>query len=189
MLTKGHDFQHVTQVVVLNVDAQLVSHDFRASERLYATLTQVIGRAGRGGQASDVWIETRFPAHALYGALLRANFADFADGLLTERAAAQLPPAVFHVLLTAESRVMQAALDLLRDVRDGALQDAAPQVRVYDPVPMTLAKRADVYRAQLLLEASHRQALHRALDEIAPGITVGRRPAVRLRIEVDPLEI
>src|SRR5262249_8779454 len=49
MIAKGHDFQRVTVVGVLNADAQLMSHDFRAAERLFATLLQVAGRAGRAG--------------------------------------------------------------------------------------------------------------------------------------------
>ena len=48
MIAKGHDFQRVSVVGVLNADAQLVSPDLRAEERLFATLMQVAGRAGRG---------------------------------------------------------------------------------------------------------------------------------------------
>ena len=54
MIAKGHDFQRVALVVVLNPDGQLASHDFRAPERLFSTLVQVAGRAGRGGHASRV---------------------------------------------------------------------------------------------------------------------------------------
>ncbi|HKU01160.1 MAG TPA: primosomal protein N', partial [Paraburkholderia sp.] len=49
MIAKGHDFQRVSLVGVLNADNALFSHDFRASERLFAQLMQVSGRAGRAG--------------------------------------------------------------------------------------------------------------------------------------------
>ncbi len=62
MIAKGHDFQRVSLVVVLNPDGQLASHDFRAPERLFATLLQVSGRAGRAGLRSRVLVQTRFPA-------------------------------------------------------------------------------------------------------------------------------
>jgi primosomal protein N' (replication factor Y) len=190
MLTKGHDFRRVSVVVVLNADTQLVSHDFRATERLFATLTQVIGRAGRAGLASRALIETRFARHPLLAALAANDYAAFADGVLRERQAAQLPPAVFQALVGAESRTMEAALGFLREIKAQLIGRAASlAVKVYDPVPMTLSRRAGVFRAQLLLESAARGALHALAREVDPESTKGLRPAVRLRIEVDPQEI
>jgi len=80
MIAKGHDFQRVSLVVVLNADAQLVAADFRAPERLFATLLQVAGRAGRAGHASRVLVQTRYPAHPLLQALARADYAGFRTG-------------------------------------------------------------------------------------------------------------
>lgn len=188
MLTKGHDFRRVSTVVVLNVDTQIISHDFRAAERLFATLTQVIGRAGRAGQKSQILIETRFPQHAIFKALARSDYAAFADGLLAERQQAHLPPYVYQALINAESKTLVAAMTLLKDLKQ-ELQEVADEVRVYDPVPMALAKRANIYRAQLLLESKRRSALHALLEKIDPAFAKGRRPAVRMRIEVDPQEI
>lgn len=204
MLTKGHDFRRVSTVVVLNADAQLVSHDFRATERLFATLTQVIGRAGRSGAASRALIETRFPRHPLLAELAAGDYAAFANRVLRERQAAQLPPAVFQALVATESRSMEAALTLLRELRAalvGTLNTSntsetrelselpVSPVTLYDPVPMALSRRAGVFRAQLLAESESRAALHALLKTINPAMTQKRRPAVRLRVEVDPLEI
>ena len=66
MIAKGHDFKRVSLVVVLNADAQLMSPDVRAEERLYATLMQVAGRAGRAERAGRVMIQTRYPNHPVY---------------------------------------------------------------------------------------------------------------------------
>ncbi|EQD32566.1 Primosomal protein n, partial [mine drainage metagenome] len=63
LLVKGHDFPDLSLVVVLNADQSLFSSDFRASERLYAQLLQVAGRAGRAEKAGQVWIETDYPGH------------------------------------------------------------------------------------------------------------------------------
>ncbi len=188
MLTKGHDFRRVSTVVVLNVDAQIVSHDFRAAERLFATLTQVIGRAGRAGQKSQILIETSFARHPLFGALAHGDYAAFADAVLAERRHARLPPYVYQALINAESSTLAAAMTLLQELTQ-TFEGRAPEVVAYDPVPMALSKRANVYRAQLLLESGRRSALHALLDQIDPALTKGRRPAVRMRIEVDPQEI
>ena len=116
MIAKGHDFRNVALVVVLNADSQLASHDFRASERLFATLVQVIGRAGRSGRASRALLQTRFPQHPLFAALARHDYAAFADALLAERGRAGMPPATHQALLTAEARDdWTTAIAFLRD--------------------------------------------------------------------------
>ncbi len=69
MLAKGHDFPNLTLVGVIDTDSALHSPDFRASERLFAQLMQVAGRAGRADKAGQVIIQTQFPDHALFNAL------------------------------------------------------------------------------------------------------------------------
>ena len=65
MLAKGHDFKNLTLVAAINVDAALFSSDFRASERLFAQLMQVSGRAGRTAKPGEVLVQTRKPDHPL----------------------------------------------------------------------------------------------------------------------------
>jgi primosomal protein N' (replication factor Y) len=189
MITKGHDFRRVSLVVVLGADAQLVSHDFRAPERLFATLVQVAGRAGRSGLPSRALVQTRFAAHPLFEALARYDYPGFARSQLEQRRAARLPPFAAQALLTVEGKSMPQALDFLAAAR--ALPAEAP-VRCYDPVPMPLAQLASVCRAQLLVEADRRSHLQRFLAEWLPAVRAlaqTRRPQPRWQIDVDPLEI
>lgn len=186
MIAKGHDFQRVTLVVVINPDSQLVSHDFRASERLFATLMQVAGRAGRGEHAGRIIVQTRFPHHPLFAALARQDYAAFADTVLAERRAAHMPPLVHQALLTSEARTMPQALRGLAAARDVAPDD--PEVRMFDPVPRALARLAGVQRAQLLVESERRASLQEFLKQWLPSVR-GLKPALRCQIEVDPLEI
>ncbi|HYM47010.1 MAG TPA: primosomal protein N' [Burkholderiaceae bacterium] len=191
MISKGHDFQRVSLVVVLNPDGQLASHDFRAPERLFSTLMQVAGRAGRAGLPSKVLVQTRFAQHPLFAALARHDYAQFAQQQLAERAAAQMPPITHQALLTAEARTMEAALGFLRNARAAVLPElaaVAPRVRLFDPVPMTLQRLAGVARAQLLIEADQRTHLHALLGAWLTALRA-QRTAVRWNIEVDPAEL
>ena len=103
MLAKGHDFPKLTLVGVAGADAALFAADFRAPERLFAQLMQVGGRSGRAALAGEVLIQTEYPDHPLYRALVRHDYAAFAAAQLAEREQAGFPPYVFQALLRAEA--------------------------------------------------------------------------------------
>ncbi|MCA8479191.1 MULTISPECIES: primosomal protein N' [Burkholderia] len=189
MIAKGHDFQRVSLVGVLNADTALFSHDFRASERLFAQLMQVSGRAGRAGLPGEVLVQTRYPRHALYHALARQDYVGFANSTLGERRDAHLPPFVYQALLRAEARTLDAALAFLQQAA-AALPGlpGADRVTVYDAVPMTIVKVANVHRAQLLLESASRAALQHALRAWQPELRA-LKGVLRWSVEVDPLDI
>jgi primosomal protein N' (replication factor Y) len=189
MIAKGHDFQRVTLVGVLNADTALFSHDFRASERLFAQLMQVSGRAGRAGLPGEVLIQTRYARHALYHALARQDYVGFANSTLGERRDAHLPPFVYQALLRAEGRTLEAALEFLQQAAAAfAPLPGADRVTVYDAVPLTIVKVYHVHRAQLLLESASRSALQTALRAWQPALRA-LRGVLRWSVEVDPLDI
>jgi len=189
MIAKGHDFQRVSLVGVLNADTALFSHDFRASERLFAQLMQVSGRAGRAGLPGEVLVQTRYPRHALYHALGRHDYVGFANSTLTERRDAQLPPFVYQALLRAEGRTLEAALAFLQQAAAGlAGIAAAERVTVYDAVPLTIVKVMHVHRAQLLVESASRAALQATLRAWQPLLR-SLKGVLRWSLEVDPLDI
>ena len=194
MVAKGHDFHNLGFVGVLNADAMLFSHDFRAPERLFSQLMQVAGRAGRRGSGADVYIQTGYPEQPVYQALVRHDYAGFAAYALDERRSAGLPPFAFQALLTAESRELATAVTFLSEARDlpTARSDlpGAEQVMVYDPVPLRVVKVADQERAQLLVESDSRPALQAFLRAWAPCLAdLPGAARVRWQLEVDPLEI
>ncbi|MEX3935944.1 primosomal protein N' [Paraburkholderia phymatum] len=189
MIAKGHDFRRVSLVGVLNADTALFSHDFRASERLFAQLMQVSGRAGRAGLPGEVLVQTRYARHALYHALARHDYIGFANSTLAERRDAHLPPFVYQAMLRAEGRTLDAALTFLQQAA-AALADvpAAARVTVYDAVPLTVVKVMHVHRAQLLVESASRAALQATLRAWQPSLRA-IKGVLRWSIEVDPLDI
>ncbi|HJV52966.1 MAG TPA: primosomal protein N', partial [Noviherbaspirillum sp.] len=185
-----HDFRNLTLVGILNPDTALFSHDYRAGERLFAQLMQVAGRAGRagqkeGGSISEVWIQTRYPHHPLYAAVMAHDYDRFAGGLLEERQQAGLPPFLYQALLRAEARELQTALDFLTQAAE-CMQH--PGIVINDPIPMTMTRVANVDRAQLLIESASRPALQAFLKE---WLAMLREMKTRAKwsLEVDPVDI
>jgi primosomal protein N' (replication factor Y) len=200
MITKGHDFRRITLVAAVNPDSSLFSSDFRAPERLFSLLMQAAGRAGRDAAqaaASEMWVQTWHPTHAIYAALRQHDYETFAASQLKEREMAGLPPWAHLAMLRAEAHTVEAARDFL----DAAAElvpamDGADQVLVYPAVPMSVARVANVERMQMLIESPSRGALQKVLSQWLPAMHVLRssRKAAEQRIlrwavDVDPLSI
>jgi primosomal protein N' (replication factor Y) len=187
ILAKGHDFEGVSLVGVLNSDAALYSTDFRASERLFAQLIQVAGRAGRGAIPGEVLVQTEFPEHPLYRALCRHDFDALARDLLEERRIAGFPPFVHQALLRAEAARAGPVLEFLGRARElGA--GSGPAVLLFEPVPALLPRLAGMERAQLLVQSASRTRLQAFLEDWRPRIAQLAERRVRWWLDVDPLE-
>jgi primosomal protein N' (replication factor Y) len=187
MLAKGHDFPNLTQVIILDIDQSLLSTDYRALERMGQLLVQVAGRAGRAEKPGQVILQTSQPEHPLLHQLVGQGYVPFARQLLEERKRWGFPPYGYQALIRASSASsMEKALNFLQYIN----QLLIPQeIQRLGPTPAPLEKRANRYRAQLLLGSPQRLTLHTALNTLIqqekqlPG-----RSAVRWSIDVDPIE-
>ena len=195
MVAKGHDFRKLGLVCVLNADAMLFSSDFRAPEKLFAQLAQVSGRAGRHVAGGEVLIQTAYPEQAVYQALIRHDYDTFANASLEERKITHLPPFSHQVLISAQAKTVNQAMQFLLEARQ--LLASQPQlagfqaaINMYDPVPLRIVRVAHVERAQLLVESASRPVLQAFLGHWLPLVQeIGKRHRIRYFTEVDPLEI
>jgi primosomal protein N' (replication factor Y) len=186
LLAKGHDFPSLTLVGVLNADSALVSTDYRAPERLFSVLSQVAGRAGRRDRPGEVLVQTLFPRHPLFAALERHDFAGFADAQLEERRAAGFPPFLFEAALRAEAPKLETAIGFLKQAKEVVRPGDA--ISVFDPVPHILTRRANLERAQLVIQSASRQALQDYLRQLSEHLFESAPRHVRWHIDVDPIE-
>jgi len=186
LLAKGHDFPQLTLVCVLDADNALFSTDYRATERLFSTLVQVAGRAGRREEPGEVRVQTRYPAHPLFSALERHDFAGFAASLLAEREASGFPPFVFELALRAEATKLDAALEFLREAK--RLVAPPGPVEAYDPVPLIITRRAGLERAQLIAQSRSRRALQQYARDLRETLQALPGRQVRWHLDVDPIE-
>ena len=134
-------------------------------------------------------IQTQFPEHPLYAALVRHDYPAFAASQLEERYQAGFPPYAYQAMLRAEAPLMADAVAFLATARAWPDATQHPDVMLYDPVPMRLARLANLERAQLLVESTSRRALHAFMNPWRNALEAIRAPArLRWHLEVDPLE-
>jgi primosomal protein N' (replication factor Y) len=188
MLAKGHDFPNLTLVGVIDTDNALHSPDFRASERLFAQLMQVAGRAGRADKAGQVIIQTQFPDHVLFNALRSQDYVSYANAMLQEREQMLFPPYVYMALLRAEAndyRLVQQFLNYAFEFARGL----SKEVVTYDPIRPQMERLKGMERGHVLMQASNRNGLQKLLKKLVSqlrGKTIATK--VRWSIDVDPLE-
>lgn len=186
LLAKGHHFERVTLVGVLNADAGLFSADYRAPERLFAQLQQVAGRAGRADLPGEVFIQTRSPLHPLYTALEQQDYEGYARQLLEERRIAGFPPFIHEAALRAYAPEMESSLAFLANAISLAPQVPEP-LTIYDPAPASMPKLASLQRAQLLVQSRSRPALQDFLRNWNMSLCA-YQTRVRWHFDVDPIE-
>ena len=190
MLTKGHHFPEVSLVVILDADQGLFASDFRATERLAQTITQVAGRAGRAARPGEVMIQTEFPEHPLLRRLITEGYEGFAASALEERREAAWPPYSRLALLRAEAKDSVGLDGFLRAAAALGAALAEASIKILGPATALMARRADHFRAHLLIETAARSTLQRFLARWLPQVEMLPGPAgLRWSIDVDPLEV
>ena len=187
IVAKGHDFPHLTLVGVIGADQALISPDFRASERLFAQLMQVAGRAGRAQHPGDVLIQTTYPRHPLYQAVVRHDYPGFAEAALRERRGADFPPYASQALLRAEANDEAIALGFLHAAREAALVLNAGMI-LFDPVAALMSRVANRHRVQLLVQAGARQRMQQFLNAWLPLLETLPAKGVKWSLDVDPVD-
>ena len=189
MIAKGHDFPRVTLVGVVSADIGLGLADFRAAERTFQLLTQVVGRAGRGDRPGEAIIQTLYPEH--YGIRLacRQDFTAFFEAELRYRRAMRYPPVVALVNGIVHGRTLNEALAAAGDLA-GLLRRTTAGLsgafEVVGPAPAPMVKLRGEHRAQFFLKGRQRRVMREALRA-----TLDTRPDLRRRvtIDVDPLSV
>ncbi len=190
MLSKGHHFPKLSLVGIVNADQGLFGTDFRSAERMAQSIVQVAGRAGRETRAGEVLIQTGFPEHPFWSTLIAGGYEQIALDALAEREQTRWPPFTRLALIRSAAHRRDDALGFLDAARDSLSARGGDALRILGPVDAPMARRAGRYRAQLLLQASDRRALHAVLRELRPELE--QAPAarkVRWSIDVDPIEL
>jgi primosomal protein N' (replication factor Y) (superfamily II helicase) len=187
MIAKGHDFPRVTLVGVVSADVGLGLADFRASERTFQLLTQVVGRAGRGDQPGEAIVQTLYPDHYSVQLACRQDYGAFFERELEFRRRMRYPPLVSMINTVVRSRTFAGAMDDAAGIAQRLRVDAERSgLRVLGPAPAPLGKLRGEYRAQLLIKGSHRKRMR----EIVLA-AIAARPELQRRVivDIDPVSV
>ena len=169
MVTKGHDFPLVTVVGVLLADTMLYTSDYRASERTFSMLTQVIGRAGRAKDHGIAIIQTNSPNEQTVQLAARQDYEAFYENEILVRKAYTFPPfcdiALITLSYTDESRLNEDSASLVADLQREFKEKNIP-VYAYGPFEAPIYRAQGRYRKRILLKCKLNNALRSVLSKI-----------------------
>jgi len=172
MVAKGLDFENVTLVGVISADQGLYIDDYRAGERTFSLLTQVVGRAGRGGKKGRAVIQTYTPENDVILQAAAQDYGRFYEQEITMRRLRGCPPFQDIFVLTAsgpeEAGVLRACIKLKRSLERWLKQPGYQQLEVYilGPAPAAVAKVNNRYRYRLTLRCRNTKEVRRLLSEL-----------------------
>jgi primosomal protein N' (replication factor Y) len=162
MVAKGLNFDNVTLVGVLFADQSLFSGDYRAGERCFSLLTQVIGRSGRAERKGRAVIQTFTPENPIIRFAAKQDYEAFYQRELEVRQMQRCPPFAQLLTLTvigADELQILRACEQIRELLRRSMQ-GEQGVDVLGPAPYPVVKAAGKYRYRLTIRSSRNAPVH-----------------------------
>ncbi|MGE3608813.1 MAG: primosomal protein N' [Bacteriovoracaceae bacterium] len=188
MLSKGHNFEKVKLVLILGIDSQLNFPDFRANERVYQTLTQVAGRAGRYSQDGKVLVQTLNPDNSIFQIVKEHEFHKFYEDELKMREICNCPPfmrlALVHFSSRFQDRLISHVNDFVGPMMREMIRAHFKDVIILGPRPANIEKKSNQFTWSVLLKSNDLGQLHNLLKSFE--MNYKSQSSISYKIDIDP---
>ena len=191
MVTKGHDFPNVTLVGVLSADSSLYLDDYRAAERTFSMLTQVIGRAGRGEKEGVAVIQTSNPDHEIIRLACAQDYEGFYEREIRLRRLLTFPPfcdiALLTVVSTEEGDVLRES-NRLSAMLDALIREKYADVQTvkFGPFEAPVYRVENKYRMRVVLKCKLTKRTLAFLSEVLCTFGAEAPKNVSLSVDLNP---
>ena len=184
IITKGYHFPDLTLLGVLDADASLFGGQFKAVERTYQLLTQVVGRVGRGEKKGEALIQTYAPDNIVMQALANNDKNAIINFDKENRKLIDLPPygkmAVIIVSGINEEKVYNKIKEILK------IMPVDENIEILGPAPVLLYKYNDNYRFKIIVKTKLNINLQKLLTCVLSRINFDN---VRVKVDINPNDI
>ena len=191
MVTKGHDFPDVTLVGVLNADTSLYLNDYRANEKTFSMLTQVIGRAGRSEKEGRALIQTMSPDHDVIQLACKQDYKTFFNNEIKTRKLLSYPPYCDIVLLTLSGPIESAVMkdtkllsDMIKESIKGEFKDVP--VVCYGPFEAPVYRLDGKYRMRIIIKTKLNKHSREMFSRIYKEFGTRKKMDPQLSVDFNP---
>ena len=191
MVTKGHDFPSVTLVGVLLADTSLYLDDYRAAERTFAMLTQVIGRAGRAKKEGEAIIQTSNPDHECIRLACAQDYDTFYKNEIRLRRQLRFPPFCDIALITltssVEKELMKVSTMFAKNFAELVEKEYSdlPLV-VYGPFEAPVYKVENKYRMRMVVKCRLNKRSRAMFSNLLKSFSKATSKDLTLSIDFNP---
>ena len=177
MVTKGLNFENVTLVGVLSADQSLYSGDFRAAERTFSLITQVIGRSGRGQKAGRAVIQTFTPSSEVIRQAARQDYDAFYQSEIILRKLQDSPPFSDLLSVTASGAEERPVVDACRFVKNRLcfLLGQKEKTEFLGPTPLTVVRVNNRFRYRIIIKCRSDSAIRNAVSGVITECSTDKR--------------
>ena len=190
MVTKGHDFSDVTLSVVLAADVLLNTGDYNASERAFAQLVQVCGRAGRGNKPGRAVVQTYDPENKVIGYAAKNDYEGFYNDEISARRIMEYPPfsEIVSVLITGENEEQTGVygMQIETELREMLADYDGMCLAFFGLAPANTFKIKNRYRYRILLKIVKNDGIYDVL-ECLYNKHIDRKTVYGLDIDINPV--
>ncbi|MDI6703427.1 MAG: primosomal protein N' [bacterium] len=183
MVIKDLEFQGVSLIGVISGDTLFNLPDFRAGERAYSLLTQIVRMVRKG----EVVIQSYNPAHYVIRGVKTGDFHAFYRKEIVSRKRFMYPPFAHIVNIIIKGKDEKEVIKVATNLGDCLRADNHFNIRILGPVPSIISKIKGRFRFQIILKTKKpsdaRKLLTKSLYEISIPSTTS------INIDVDPIEM
>ena len=188
MVAKGHDFEDVTVVGILDADQSLYQSHYKSAERTFALITQVSGRAGRGLSEGRVVLQTYSPKKYVYSFAANYDYKGFYKREINLRKATKFPPfsTILRIMFSGENEeiVKQQTKECYEKIVK--IKDKFPSDFIYLTANRpSISKIKQKFRFQILTKV-RQENVDKIIELVYNACDSSRKRNVSCFVEINP---
>ena len=193
MIAKGHNFPHVTLAAVVSADSTLYSDDFRAGERTFSLITQLVGRSGRSTEKGAAMIQTYSPDAEAITLGAQQDYDKFYESEIAMRRALTFPPFcdIASILMQSdeETKLRQFASSVANEL--SALASEFPDVpmTVFGPFEASVYKLKNKYRLKIIIKHKNNTRSRQLFARLLRSAEKRASGKIAVSIDINPTAI
>ena len=184
ILTKGHHFPRLTNIIILDIDGMNLDGDFRSFEKTFQMLFQLSGRAGREKNNSNVYIQTINPNNIVLQAIKNHDIKGFYKNEILQRKKFSLPPYSRFISIIVSSEDKTEAINFAEYLLNEIKKYISKNIEILGPAESTLNFLKKQHRYRFLLKTNKTANLQNQLNTLRQNIDIPKK--IQLKFDVDP---
>lgn len=191
MIAKGHNFPRVTLAAAVSADSSLYSDDFRAAERTFSVITQLVGRSGRSDEHGEAVVQTYCPDSETIRLGAEQDYEKFFENEIALRRALLFPPfcdiALFSVSSSEEAASREFAAKLAEELsRLSKEKYTDVPLTVFGPFEAPLYKLKNKYRMRILIKHKNNSRSRALFSELLLGAEKAAGGKISVSVDINP---